>query len=368
MKIVVLDIAASKTGAVSILKDFAAYLNSSPDDHEWIFVTGVPGLIEETGRIRVILREDVKRSWPARLKFEWFTGTRFLEELNADAVFSLENTLPKTSLKSVLYVHQPLGYQTGKRFSFFKKEERHLAVYQHLISRLIDGSVRRAGKTIVQTEWMRQAVIKKCGVSENRVIKILPELPELSGLYAGDPGTAGWRNDRFFFPAGPILYKNHSLVIEAAILLNKRGIKDFRVTFTLSGEEAGAALTEAAGKTEGNIVWAGSLPRKEVIRRYREETLVFPSYIETFGYPPAEARALGGNVLASDTPFCREVLEGYKCTAWFNPFDAESLASLMEEVIAGRLFSDSAGNVTEPGISGEEKGSSWGRVVKEIVT
>ncbi len=367
MKIIVLDIAASKTGAVSILKDFAEYLRSHPDGNEWIFVIGVPGLVEEEGNIRVILKEDVKRSWPSRLKFEWFTGTRFLASLNADAVFSLENTLPKTSLKSVLYVHQPLGYQRRKNFSFFKKEERHLAVYQHLISKLIDGSVRRAGKCIVQTEWMRQAVLEKCGVEPERVIKILPELPHFDG---DNTGSAHWQRDRFFFPAGPILYKNHSLVVEAAILLNRRGIKDFQVTFTLSEKEAGAALCGRTLKTENNIVWAGTISREEVIRRYREETLVFPSYIETFGYPPAEARALGGNILASDLPFCREVLEGYAKAVYFDPFDAESLASLMEEVIKGRLFpqGDVPADEKEEGPSREEGMSSWSRVVKEIVT
>ena len=164
MRIVVNDIAASKTGALSILKDFynavIMYENArGAGGNEWIFVLG-DRLLDEKDNIKVLVRDDVKASRKERLKFDLKTGAEYFKSLKPDVLFSLQNTLPKGyEGRQVLYVHQPLPYQTWKKFSFFKPEEREYAVYQHLIGRMIDASVKRADKVIVQTQWMRDAIL-----------------------------------------------------------------------------------------------------------------------------------------------------------------------------------------------------------------
>ena len=176
MRIVVDDMAASKTGALSVLRDFYNYIAENDKDNTWIFVLG-DKLLEERDNIKVLVRDDVKSSRKNRLMFDLKTGARYFEELKPDVLFSLQNTLPRGYRgRQVLYVHQPLGYQTWKRFSFLKPREREYAVYQHLISRMIDSSVRRADKVIVQTEWMRKAVIGKTRVNEDKVVKIMPDI------------------------------------------------------------------------------------------------------------------------------------------------------------------------------------------------
>ena len=373
MRIVVLDIAASKTGAVSVLRDFFEYVKEAHDGNTWIFVTGVKDIIpgaqalenvselKADGGVYVFLREDVKSSWGKRLGFEWFTGAAFLSSLKPDVVFSLENTMPKGRFggKKVLYVHQPLGFQRTKSFSLFKSEERHLALYQHFISRLIDSSIRRSDKVIVQTRWMREALLRKLRVPADKVYAILPPLPEVPPGLADKRVT--FREDFFIFPSGPIIYKNHECVIRAALLLNERGIKDFKVIFTLTKEEAGEALVALSDRTADNIEWRGKLKREDLFKGYMGGTLIFPSYIETYGYPPAEARSVGGLVLASDTPFCREVLEGYGNCAFFDPFEPKELADLMQAVIEKRLC---------PKKEAHDKPSSgsWADVVKTVTT
>ncbi len=372
MRIVVLDIAASKTGAVSILKEFAEFTAQNGDGSEWVFITGVPGMIPQARQIKsgaelkgeaglyCLLRDDVKASWANRLKFEYLTGAGFIRSLKPDVVFSLENTMPRGDLKAVkaVYVHQPLGFQRTKRFSLFKSEERHFAIYQYFISRIIDSSIRRSDRVIVQTRWMREALLDKLHVPANKVYAILPPIPEAPE----DIRREAFDCRYFIFPSGPIIYKNHDCVIKAAVLLNKQGIKDFKVVFTLSEKEAGERLMREAGETAGNIEWRGPLKREELFETYIKGTLIFPSYIETFGYPPAEARSVGGLVLASDTPFCREVLEGYPDCRFFDPFSPEELAGLMKEVIEGRLY---------PENGKESRGTiktSWEDVVRVVTS
>lgn len=339
MKIVVNDIAASKTGALAILKDFYEYVKENEYEHQWIFLTGGDYLEPVKDRIEVKILSEVKKSQKNRLMFDLISGTKYIESLEPDVVLSLQNTLTrgkiyngKRRIPEILYVHQPLGFQKAKRFSFLKAEEREYAVYQYLIGTLIDFSVRKADKVIVQTEWMKEAVAKKTGISIDKIKKVLPDIPDLTKYRK----EGEWKNNQFFFPSGEILYKNHECIIKAAAILNKRGIYDFKIHFTLKG------LSDVTKRTYSdeykNIVWSGRVSREEVIKEYNEATLIFPSYIETFGVPLAEARQMHTLILASDTPFCHEVLSGYENVRFFNPFNENELADLMEEIIKGKLM------------------------------
>ena len=159
-------------------------------------------------------------------------------------------------------------------------------------------------------------------------------------------------NNRFFYPAGEILYKNHGCVLEAAEILKSRGINDFSVSFTLN---KGDIPYLSRYPEHEQVKYLGRIPREEVFERYKKEILLFPSYIETFGYPPAEARAVGGRILASDCPFCHEALSGYKDALYFDPFDPKELAELMERTIRGELFEGSPASVDTG--TGEPSGS-----------
>ncbi|MBO4374598.1 MAG: hypothetical protein J5829_05790 [Lachnospiraceae bacterium] len=338
MKIAVLDIAASKTGALSILRDFYGYVKDHKNpENEWVFITGVRDILEAVPekKISVICREDVKASSKNRLMFDLFSGKKFLESLSPDVVFSLQNTLPKgiECRKKILYVHQPLGYQTAKKFSFLKKEERHLAMYQYMYAPLVNASVKAADVTVVQTEWMKDAVRKKTGISKERIREIAPDIPDISE-YAKD---ACFDRKSFFYPAGDILYKNHSLINAAVRQLKDEGIDDLKITFTKDKP----------------------LGRSEVCRKYFESTLLFPSYIETYGLPLAEGMQTGNPILAADTPFARQILEGYEKAYFYDPFDPVRLKSLMKEVYEEKIT---------PGSRKTKSGSSnsYAEIVKLI--
>lgn len=339
MRIVVNDIAASKTGALAILKDFYQYVREYATEHEWIFLTG-DDYLEKTEHISIQVMKEVKKSQKNRLMFDLVQGSSFIEKLKPDVVLSLQNTLTRGNIRKpdgslvpqVLYVHQPLGFQKTKRFSFFKKEEREYAVYQYLIGALIDASIKRASFVIVQTQWMKQAVISKTNINEVKIANILPDIPDLSTFR----NIGEFESNQFFFPSGEILYKNHECILKAVKLLNEKKIHDFQVHFTLKG------LLDVTKRTYDdpfhNVIWSGRLSRQEVFSWYNRATLIFPSYIETFGVPLAEARQMGAIILASDCPFCHEVLDGYQNAYYFPPFQPDKLADLMEQVIGGRII------------------------------
>ena len=372
MKIIVNDTAASRTGALSVLKDFYAYIrqgdkryaeiNGEKERLDWIFLLSAPYL-EETDNIKVIVLSDVKMSRKARLMFDLKEGRKYIMSFKPDVYFSMQNTLPGgLDCKSVLYVHQPLCFQRMKNFSLLKEEEREYAVYQHLIGKLIYASIKRADKTIVQTEWMRQEAIRRTGVREDRVVKVTPDI-DTSGLILRLKKNNG---NTFFYPSGPMLYKNHECILKAVKLLRDEGITGFTVSLTITKEELKKLCP---GEIPENILCEGSLEREEVLKRYQSSVLLFPSYIESFGYPPAEARAMGSVIFAADTPCMREILEGYEGAFLFDPFKPAELKELMERYLRGEidrtLIYD---NMLPVGRAlGEKTESSWGLVLNELI-
>ena len=115
--------------------------------------------------------------------------------------------------------------------------------------------------------------------------------------------------------------------------LKAKGYRDFEVIFTVNRED----VPWIEGELPEEIRFAGPLERKKVMELYSEATLLFPSYIETFGFPPAEARNIGTMILASSMPFTHEVLEGYKSVEYFDPFSVKELVKCMQSVLDGKV-------------------------------
>ena len=355
MRIVIVNTAASSGGALSILKDFYEYIKENEKNHEWIFILS-DNYIEETENIKVIINKDVKSSWRKRLSWEFFKGSKFINNLKPDVVFSMQNTISiGINSKKIIYLHQPVPFQDKKKFSFLKKEERILAIYQYIIGFIIKKSINRADKIIVQTKWMRNALVDKMKILSKNVKVIHPTILNIDRKVKNDYLT----DIKFFYPASGELYKNHKCIIEATKILLEQGIKDFNVELTLEKEYIDKL--EITQELQKVIKLVGKLSREEVFNRYSESVLVFPSYIETFGLPMLEASQIGGIILASDCEFSKEILESYNNKYYFDPFKPNELAELMKQVINKTI--NLVENDTNVEINNE---SSWSNVVNEL--
>lgn len=321
MRIVVNDIAASTGGAMTVLRDFYNCVCDSDKENEWIFLLN-DRYFKETDNVKIMTLPEIKKSRVRKLLFDLVTGKKYIQALDPDVVFSLQNTLTFGLKKpQALYIHQPIPFQNVKHFSFLRTQERKLAVIQYLIGWIIKRSAKKSDCVIVQTKWMKEAVCRICGLSEGKVHTNLPDAKWEQPVQT----AVSYEKTTFFYPTSDVIYKNSQCILKASQMLSNRGI-DHVVTLTLSPEQ-----------TNGNVIYVGRLPYDEVMAHYQKSTLVFPSYIETFGYPLAEARMAGAIVLAADTPFAREVLDGYENAYFFDPFKPEELATLMEQVAVGEL-------------------------------
>lgn len=342
MRIVVNDIAASAGGGLSILRQLYAYIIESNDQNEWYFLLA-ENTIEETEHIHILTFPEEKKSRWKRLLFDFVYGRNIINELRPDVMLYLQNTLVSgIKVPQVMYMDQSIPFQNEKKFSFLKKEERAYAVYQHLIGILNKRACKKADCTIVQTEWLKKAIVRKCKVSNSRIIKIHPESTKIPEQYRAkdiNPSV-------FFYPASSAIYKNHSCLFKAMDYVEK----PCRVILTMDApKEAPSACR-----------FVGQISQEDVYRHMCSEVLVFPSYIESFGLPLEEARTIGTIILASDTDFSREVLDGYENAYYFNPFVPEELGKLMNKVLTGEIKQKKQRMIQQ------KKSEGWSNVIKVL--
>ena len=320
MRIVVVDVAAKLGGALSILKDFYNYVKTNDTDNEWIFLVG-GHYLEETENIKIEIIPNISQNHIRRLLFDNITGKKIIMKYKPDVVFSLQNTMPRgLDTRQVLYIHQAIPFQTVKKFSFLKKNERNYAIYQYIIGGMIKHSIHKCDQIISQTQWMKRAIIEQTGKNAEKIHVVYPNVPVVV-----PNRSAQWSHDSFFFPGFDGIYKNVGCLDRAVMILQKNGYSP------------DVSVTMEPGKYDGRIHGIGRIEREEVVYRYCIGTLVFPSFVESCPLPLLEARMAGTVILASDCPFSREILAGYENAYFFDPFKPEELAALMEDVLVGRI-------------------------------
>lgn len=321
MRIVVNDIAASVGGAMTVLRDFYACVCEYGKEHEWIFLLN-DRYFDERENVQIIVLDEIKKNPIKKVLFDFFTGKQFIEKLKPDVVFSMQNIITfGVKVPQVVYVHQSLPFQHIKKFSLFKAEERSIAIKQRIVGTIIKKSIKYADHVIVQTMWMKTAICQDCAIQAGKVTQCRPVCMEMGNI--AQPWELNPQS--FYYPTSNVVYKNNQLIYDASAMLDARGIQH-RVELTIAPENS-----------SGSVQCIGRVPFEQVIEKYQTATLVFPSYIETFGYPLAEARKVGTIILAADTPFARELLDGYENAYFFEFNRADQLSVLMEKVILGEI-------------------------------
>ena len=337
MNIIVYDIAALGGGGVTVLDQYIEHAKVDKEN-QWWFIIALSGYEKhETDNVHIVYQKELDvrglKRWLRRFVFEHRKLSGVVSRIKPDRVLSLQNMMmPKAKCPQTVYLHQSLQFAPVK-FSFLKREERSCAFRQRVICRLMKPSLRRADEIIVQTVWIKKATARWLGISEGRIRVERPSVPILTKCSS----NRGSRDKRmFFYPAAGNVYKNHRIIIEACKRLTKEGYSDYRVEFTLKPTESEfvKAMYDEVQKEQLPISFIGYQDKKSMSEKYAHQTLLFPSYIETFGLPLQEALTYGADIIASDCEFAHEVLEEYdrcKYVAWD---DAKAWAEAMRNELS----------------------------------
>ena len=327
--------ALSKSGALTILKQFIKY---AAKDDKYQYFCFVPENLELDHSKNITFVEIPKMSWFKRVMWDAFKFKSYLntQGINPYKVISLQNTSINIDVEQIIYLHQPLPFSSIK-WSIFKKEQFKLFLYKHFYSFFIFLFVNKNTSFVVQTNWMKEALCIRSFIDDSRVHVIKPDI-NLPYITLKDVKNRNKKKPEhiLLYPATPLFYKNHLIILDALKLLKQKGeinnIK-FQVTFEESEYEQFSKQVKDLDLSE-HIEFLGTRPYEELIGLYqRADIVLFPSYVETFGLPLVEGASLGKPVLCSDLAFSRDVLAGYSGATFLNYQEASEWADAIKDTL-----------------------------------
>ena len=326
MRILVVDVAASGGGALSVLNRYIEEYKLDTENQYLVCVSVLD--YEGSENVSFVKVPWVKRSYAHRLYFDSVYVKRLIKKYKPDVVISLQNKgFNIKKVRQEVLFHNAL-FICEKRFKL--GESRKMWLYQNPISFFTGRSLKRADEIYVQAEWIKNGLVKKWRLDKN---KITVKRPEINGIFCA-PSEPRGQIKKLFYPAGYYAYKNHRVLLQACSdLWNEKGREYF--SLALTGEES--SMPEKCKRMlEGKnypIEFLGNLSPEQMKNQYSEAILVFPSYIETAGLPLIEAKCCGCDIIAADLEYARESVGDYDKVRYFSPFDTEDLKLAIREKI-----------------------------------
>jgi len=326
---VIVNATALRTsGALSILKQFLMTCSLSKRKYIIFVAPNLNLYVPENCR----LIELNKTSWLKRIYWD-FRGLFFYLKKNKikyDLFVSLQNTSVYIDVPQVIYMHQSLPF-ISRSWSLIKKSEYKLYLYKNLYPFFIFFFVNDQTTFIVQTKWVKEAINRNFGVSN---IEVIP--PSIDDEYQGLLNNKPIIEKSMLYPAAPLFYKNHLVLLEAmGILQGNEALGEFilKVTFDKGVYIEFDEFVRANALGE-NVKYLGYLsPSTLSIEYENSHTVVFPSYVETYGLPLAESASIGKKILCSDLPFSREVLENYDGAVFLKYNSPDDWATAINRVL-----------------------------------
>ncbi|WP_443864246.1 glycosyltransferase, partial [Fusobacterium ulcerans] len=328
-KIIVVNNPAAKSGgALTILKEFLENVSSLKCDRIFIIIVSVEDLKRyESEKIKILVVNSQK--FKERILWDNFKLKRFLKKkaITPDIFVSLQNTGVNIDKKiyQLLYYHQPLSIIKLK-WNILRKNERLYWIYKNIYPIFIKQYLNRVRKVIVQTEWVKKRFVNRFNYPEENIILMRPIISKID---VNKINIIPREKYRIFYPAAPLIYKNHKIIIEALNLLKKEKyevLKGIECIFTF-GEEENAELADLIKKyeLEDVIKLVGRISYSRVLEYYKSsDLLVFPSYLETFGLPLVEAQYFDLDILTVDLEYSREVINEYKKVCFIKKNDVHN--------------------------------------------
>lgn len=357
-RLVVSAVNFTEGGPLSALRDCLSIAASSLSDKWEIIALVHDQSLFDIPRITFIEFPHSKRSWLSRLYYEFWKFDALSRELNPDVWFSLHDISPRVNARRrVVYCHNPSPfYQPPIREVLWDPKFFLFTLLYRYIYRI---NIHSNNFVIVQQDWIRNAFQHMYGISNIVVAHpIIRDLPIFTPVITA-------KNNVFFYPALPRVFKNFEVICDAAEILCKRIGNTFEVRLTISGSESRyAAYLKRRYEGSPVIRFIGLQSKEQMMAQYQEASaLVFPSKIETWGLPISEAKGWRKPLLMADLPYAHETVGTYAHVNYFDPQNASQLAGLMEAHLNGTLHpqAQKSGSITEP------FAANWEELIRFVV-
>jgi alpha-1,3-rhamnosyl/mannosyltransferase len=224
--------------------------------------------------------------------------------------------------------------------SWVRHPETHPAERVREMNRVMPGVVRHAKHIVVDSDFVRQEVIRHYGVTPERVTTVLlgvsPEFrPVEPAACARVLSRFGVKHGEYILAVGTLEPRKN---LATALAAYTRLPETFRRRYPLVvagmngwGMEglSGSLKNMIAG---GEVRLTGYVPQQDLPALYTgARALVYPSLYEGFGLPPLEAMACGTPVIASRRASLPEVVGDAGLLV--EPLDDQAIARHMQQLV-----------------------------------
>lgn len=232
-----------------------------------------------------------------------------------------------------VYMHNPSPF-LGRPKSFSFRGLGFSSLYKYIYRINIHSNKY----LIVQQNWLRDSFSEMFHFSKDNIIVAQPA--SFTPIKSNNPCLFLKEGEKtFVYASYPRGFKNFEIICEASKILEKKGVKGYRVKLTIDGSENNYAkkLVDTFSSVR-SIEFSGLQPRNKMHDFYSDsDCLIFPSKAETWGLPISEYKQYNKPMILADLPYAHETGAGALKVAFTNPNDAGELAERMSEVIKNDL-------------------------------
>lgn len=344
MKIAINAVSAKMGGAVTYLSNLLRHL-PPPESGDQFFVflpsETAKGLPDTPANIRLCpLPGRIIGGW-RRLWWEQVTLRRVLRREGVDVLFSTANfAMFRCPVRQVLLVRNAVYFSKLYQEMIVPRQSLKRRTTFRLGRWLIGFSVRSADVVMTPTQAMLNELREYFEVPPHKAMVNSYGADVHMGVAGNVPGrsrrkdASGPSPMRLLYVSLYAEHKNLDTLLRAMPLLNREGGREFvlKTTANPHWEVARYAVRRrediALAQMPDIAPWVqivGPLGKGETERLYLDSDLfVFPSLMESFGFPMVEAMAYGLPIVASDTPVNREICG--ESALYFRSRDTDDLA------------------------------------------
>jgi glycosyltransferase involved in cell wall biosynthesis len=272
-------------------------------------VAAIPFTRFERYRRRLVyaLRDAQDRAGMPRFGFKtWFE--RSLEEQGASLVWFASNYAEDCQLPflftvlDVEHIRQP-WFPEVSRNGLWEQREYYFSRY-----------IPKATRVIVPNEVGAEQIMHAWGINRERIVCLAHPTPRfaLEAAEADPPAELehlGVRPPYLFYPAQFWAHKNHPLLFDALVELNRSADPPYQLVLVGSDKGELARMRTLARRlgVEEHVRFLGFVEDAALVALYRyAHALTYPSRFGPENLPPLEAMALGCPVIAAGVPGARE--------------------------------------------------------------
>ncbi len=332
-KLVISGVNLTEGGPLTVFREcLAAAERHLPDNWDIVAIVHDETLFQSE-RATFLEFKGIKRSWLARLKFEFFDCQKIARDLAPNFWLSIHDVTPRVGkVPQATYFHNAAAfYRMGVSEVYYEPKLLLFSLFYRYACAI---NVRSNRYLIAQQVALRKKLSEYYGIRD--IIVAYPTVDALAGVCKRRSAQ------RFIYPAIPRAFKNMELVLEAWRVLEKKDDWQGELLLTIDGTENRYArmLYRKYGGLRG-VRFAGRLSTIEMVNAYESsDCLVFPSVLESWGLPITEAKRHGLAILAADLPYAHETVGTYDGASFFDATDSNALAQQMYQLSKGQLQFD----------------------------